>query len=469
MLSKTKILPTIAAVAVCFGSTNGHASLSDQMDTAFNAMVNVTDAGAYNTARRGVLSGGQIFIKMPTKRVNLLSATAPRITAGCGGINLYGGSFSFINADQFLENFQAIGANALGYGVKLALSSACPTCEQVMTSLEKTAQAINKMNMDSCQAAQGLVDAGVEYAQTQSADAKSKLRGIEGGIMDDVATAWSWGNTETTSATNADKNADAAGYAAEITGNIAWRSFKASGVSSVFGGDDSFLEMLMTMTGTVIVDNPSTDADSDPKLMALGGHNIKLLDLISGGTIKTYSCNGSVSNDGCLSVNSSMTGTVTDEGLRQRIYEAFTDSDGYIKALQTDTEWSNKAKSVLGLQTLTGMACTRKIRQGAINKVPSNLLIGIAETCSNRMALEASHALAISYIDTARSTLLRSDVPENLAQARERALAIFKESEDYYNKEYTQLAQKASYQNIITYLESLNITNGTLPSTTGGK
>ncbi|WP_369686145.1 hypothetical protein [Photobacterium leiognathi] len=34
-----------------------------------------------------------------------------------------------MNANKFIENFQAIGANALGYGVKLAITSACDTCE----------------------------------------------------------------------------------------------------------------------------------------------------------------------------------------------------------------------------------------------------------------------------------------------------------------------------------------------------
>lgn len=466
---RLKLLTTIIGATLCFNTTTASAgSISDQMDSAFGMMVNVTDAATYNTARRGVISGGQIFIKMPTKRVNIMSASAPKISAGCGGINLYGGSFSFLNADQFIQTFQAIGANAIGYGTKLALSSACPTCEQIMTSLEKTAQAINKMNLDTCQAAQGLVDAGVDFATTQSADAKSKLRGIESGAMDDAAQAWSWATDENDSASNSDKKNDPAGYAKEITGNIAWRSFKSSGIASVFGGDDEFLELLMTMSGTVIVNNPSTEDDSDPKLITRAGHSVSLLELINGGTIKIYSCDGKVGEDECLSVDPKRTKSVTDDGLKKRVYEAFTDSDGYIHSLQSDAEWSTKAKSVLGMQTLTGSLCTQKIREGAINKVPSNVLVSVAELCSNRMALELSHALATSYLSTARTTLQSSYTPDNLTTAKKAALEIFKESEKYYHEEFARLSKENSYKAVNTHLQSIDFIKGTIPTTQGG-
>ena len=94
--NKLVVLSTLFLLSSYASSVNAN-SLNTQMDNAFNSLSNVTSPGAYNTARRGVFSGGQVYVKFPTKRVNIVSAEAPKITAGCGGIDLYGGSFSFIN------------------------------------------------------------------------------------------------------------------------------------------------------------------------------------------------------------------------------------------------------------------------------------------------------------------------------------------------------------------------------------
>ena len=139
-------------------STSAHAGLDDEMRNMFNGMVNVTPADAYIGQRRGVVSLGSIEARSRIVNPQLVSFTPPSIKAGCGGISLFGGSFSFINAQQLQELMRAIAQNAAGYAFGLALEAMCPTCAQEMKRLQKIIQELNGKLGDSCSLAKGLVD-----------------------------------------------------------------------------------------------------------------------------------------------------------------------------------------------------------------------------------------------------------------------------------------------------------------------
>ncbi len=51
----------------------------------------------------------------PGQKYQLISMTLPDINAGCGGIDAYLGSFSFINGDQLQRFVKQIMSNAAGY------------------------------------------------------------------------------------------------------------------------------------------------------------------------------------------------------------------------------------------------------------------------------------------------------------------------------------------------------------------
>lgn len=444
--------------ALLMASTNSFAGLDDQMRDAFGVLINTTNPNSYDTARRGGISGGSLFMKAPTKRTNVMSATAPSFSAGCGGIDIYGGSFSFISADEFIETFQAIGANALGYGVKLALQSACPTCEQVMTSLEKTAQFINSMNVDSCTAAQGIVNAGVDFATTAQADTEAKTYGVNTGQWDDLNEAWSWASEAGMSATKTLETHNPAIVAENITINTTWKAMKEGQVANVFGGDDEFLELLMTMIGTVVVKNPSSDNESDPKPIVYEGRGIKLVDLINGGSIKVYSCDTKEKN-GCLNAPLAPSKTVTITGLKEMVHEALLGTDGLISAYQTDSEWSAAAKQTLNFPTLIGQFCTQKIRQSAIAGTVETLGTYVAEICAERMALELAYVQVNGYLQTTQAALKNLNTKGGQESAKKEAERILKESRERYAKEFKELEASASYQDIKSKLDTMLYTD----------
>ncbi|WP_171353696.1 conjugal transfer protein TraH [Vibrio coralliilyticus] len=448
-------LKLTAIAASLFFTSKSFAALDDQMRDAFDMLTNTTSPNAYETSRRGGISGGSLFLKSPIKRTNVLSATAPSFSSGCGGIDLYGGSFSYINADQFIETFQAVGSNALGYGVKLAVQSGCPTCEQVMTSLEKTAQFINSMNVDSCQAAQGLVSAGVDFATTAKADVSAKTYGISTGQWEDLNEAWGWASESGTSATKQLESANPTAVSENITINTTWKAMKEAEIANVFGGDDQFLELVMTMIGTVVIKNPSSDTDSDPKPIVYEGAAIKLTDLIDGGTLSIYKCD-TTDATGCLSPPLSPSQSVTITGLKDMVNESLLGTDGLVSAYSTDSAWSDTAKKTLEFPTLIGHHCLQKIRQSAMTGSIDTLGTYIGEICSERMALELAYMQVTSYIQTTLSALKNLNATPAQESAKEEAERVLKSSRERYYAEYKELEKDASYQDIKAKLETLS-------------
>ncbi|MCW7017626.1 conjugal transfer protein TraH [Escherichia coli] len=77
---------------------------------------------ASNTTQPGVWQGrppgmpcGSLYARTQVKNIQLISMTLPDINAGCGGIDAYLGSFSFINGDQLQRFVKQIMSNAAGY------------------------------------------------------------------------------------------------------------------------------------------------------------------------------------------------------------------------------------------------------------------------------------------------------------------------------------------------------------------
>lgn len=438
-------------------------SISTQMDNAFNSMVNTTTPKMYNTARRGVLSGGGVFVRNDIKRTNLASMTAPSFSAGCGGIDLHGGSFSFLNADQYIQTFQAIGSNAIGYGVKLALQSACPTCENIMTSLQKTAEFVNKMNIDSCQAAQGIVDAGVQLSAGLNADNAAKTANVAAGGFSDISEAMNWLNTDGETATNKLKSDNPSKYKEAITKNIAWGAFVQNNVKSAYpSGDNTLLELFMSITGSVIIKDDG-GSDQPVRTIKLAGHQVSLEDLMADTTsspIKIYQCD-TYDKDGCLNVNPNPQKSFNDKGMKQRIFDAMAGTDGIIQAYANDVDWSTEAKKALSLSSINAQMCLTKIYEAMSNSKDNEAsAISIADACSARMSLEMTFSMVIGFIRSVETMIKNPDPKFTNTAALEEMQLVLEESRKRYMEEYSVLSEKYSVNNIIKIIENAQFTGG---------
>lgn len=150
----------------------------------FGEMSNITNPGVFETQRRGVISGGSIYVRNPMMTTSLVNLQMPSWKAGCGGIDLFGGSFSFINADQFVQLLRTVAANAKGYAFQVALDIACPQCMTWINNLQAKIQELNNLSANSCQLANGIVN-DVASAAIGKRYGDYSLTGTMTGLYDD--------------------------------------------------------------------------------------------------------------------------------------------------------------------------------------------------------------------------------------------------------------------------------------------
>ncbi len=149
------------------------ADVNSDMNQFFNKLgfaSNTTQPGVWQGQAAGYAYGGSLYARTQVKNVQLISMTLPDINAGCGGIDAYLGSFSFINGEQLQRFVKQIMSNAAGYFFDLALQTTVPEIKTAKDFLQKMASDINSMNLSSCQAAQGII--GGLFPRTQVSQQK---------------------------------------------------------------------------------------------------------------------------------------------------------------------------------------------------------------------------------------------------------------------------------------------------------
>lgn len=127
-----------------------------------NADTSTTAPGYYHTEARDAFVAGGFTVHFANNNFQLINITPPSINAGCGGISMFFGGFSFISGAQFSQLVQNIMEAALGYAIQLAIQTLCPACEAVLQVLQKAAQLANSLSNNTCQMAKEMVNFGAK-------------------------------------------------------------------------------------------------------------------------------------------------------------------------------------------------------------------------------------------------------------------------------------------------------------------
>lgn len=290
---------TALVTAFAFMST-AHAMTMQELFDSVNAQGNVSNPAVLQGQTMNLYTGGSLFMRMPKRSYQLATVTPPSWNAGCGGIDLFAGGFSYINKEQFVAMLRNIGSNALGYGFKLAIQNLCPTCDNVMQALQATAQAANRLNMDSCEAAKGVVNAALPDTWTRGKQNAAKNYGVDTNLFENITDAWtSVMNNESRANQTVNAAASARPEAKDAlpTGNVVWKALK-----KLDGISDEQRMVLMSMIGSTIF---STEVmTSAPKKLVRKEITVETLvgarttsETI---TVPIWRCD-TTSEDGCLS------------------------------------------------------------------------------------------------------------------------------------------------------------------------
>jgi conjugative transfer pilus assembly protein TraH len=132
------------------------AGIMGDMNAMF--MSNSTASGKITTRDRVGVFGGGFSMRAPIKSVAVVAFDPPRLSAGCGGFDLYGGSFTFLNGQQLVDIFRKVAANAAGLAFKAAIKMINPGLDQLMGEFQSLLQNMNNLGKNSCQMAHLIVD-----------------------------------------------------------------------------------------------------------------------------------------------------------------------------------------------------------------------------------------------------------------------------------------------------------------------
>ena len=124
-----------ALLAIALPAASAQAGVGSSMDAFLNDVggaSNVNGPTAFEGQSAGYYSLGNVWTRFPQKTTNIANLQLPRARAGCGGIDIFAGSFSFINASEMVALLKAVANNAVGFAFSLAIDTICPECNKIM-------------------------------------------------------------------------------------------------------------------------------------------------------------------------------------------------------------------------------------------------------------------------------------------------------------------------------------------------
>lgn len=180
LFSRVPVLVMGAAIAMaaCLPSS-AQAGIDEAFDNLLASATNVsvTEPGHYASQARHTFVGGGLDVRFPSKMSpRLYSVTPFQLNAGCGGISVFFGGFSFISGEEIKQLIQSVAQNSVGVAVELVMTTLCGPCAHVMQVMRSLAKDAASRAIDSCEVASGLMERGrsVLFGADTASDDKDK-------------------------------------------------------------------------------------------------------------------------------------------------------------------------------------------------------------------------------------------------------------------------------------------------------
>ena len=238
------------------------------------AQGNVTAAGIYESAHLNIATGGGFVYRAPRTDFTPFQFTPPKLSAGCGGIDLFMGAFSIPSKEEFLNYLCAIGSSLPGLAFQLALQTLSPDLSEQVTSFRDLIREYSSKFQDSCTAAQTLLDmTGAQgYMEKLKYSATNHLR--DSGMASDAYEADTMTRTDGGAVfKNTPTRTDSGGNAIEAAEiNLTWSLLGGGTLTSKYPKE--LKELMMTLVGTTIYTQSSDDSSAVVRSRFIMGEDI---------------------------------------------------------------------------------------------------------------------------------------------------------------------------------------------------
>lgn len=389
--------------------------------------VNVTAPDVVSNQFRGAIAGGGVYVRSPISSIQVLALDPPRLSIGCGGIDLYLGSFSFITAEKLTQFIRNVAQNAAPLAFKMAIDANFPQLGGILDKFQHMAQMMNDSQRNSCQLAHGIMDGAknpTDVFNNLTETVTAGINAVKGWAEDFTAGTTS---NQTESSTNVAKarnlkNTDNSPVLPEL-GNITWNALNARKFSGYIFSitDDPVMaqQVVMSLIGTSVNKEGNSSGGQAQPLYQPFGWRLRLRDLFKPGAgtsgtreVPIWSCEGD--NDSCLSPTP---GVFTTNGI-----------DGFVRNKMFGSETSTVAlpgSIIYNMANCASSNCSMTAGQlkflNSIGKIPvvgllmraqasPQIISSIAPRLIDEMVNEVSIIYGRSVIDTAISSYAKTGV-----------------------------------------------------------
>ncbi|EAT10865.1 hypothetical protein HF888_16385 (plasmid) [Bermanella marisrubri] len=393
------------------------ADIGDEVESMFDgAYSNTTEPGVYKTQGASYVTFGGYSERNPItkKNINLVNINPPKVTAGCGGIDLQAGGFSMIDGDEFVDNLRNIGQNAKSLFFMLGLQLVTPTINDVMNKVNKFQKDYLQFNLDSCEAATQLVGGAMEYAGAEGGECIVRRMQQSG---DDYAEAKKHCTTGM-----GRRNTMETGGENTVTfskGNLIWWHLMQD---DFFKNNLDYSLLVMNLLGTIIVKYDDNSADSGKEVIRISraateaglttdGRNI-INALLSGtegpaANLQLKTCTDmNNTKDACINYNGSNDVTIDWKGMTTYVQDTIADIN---TAISNNGSLSSDALAFL---SQTPIPLYRFILLERANN-PSAQFSTVTRDIADKLALSHLYSGLLATIEVVRDRVGDTDMTES--------------------------------------------------------
>lgn len=147
-------LPLTAPVAICLATCSASAPAHAQgwAESWFDN-VTYTSPGSFSDQARGYVTAGGMSGRVDVHDDYLMSLSLPKVKAGCGGIDMFLGGMSFLDADYLVQKLESILQAAPAIAFQYLLETLDEKMGNILSKMEAVTNYLNSIQVNDCRLA----------------------------------------------------------------------------------------------------------------------------------------------------------------------------------------------------------------------------------------------------------------------------------------------------------------------------
>lgn len=148
---------------------------ADWVDDWFDQST-TTSPGSLHTQQRGYYTAGGFSARRRMTNDFPLTIQPPKLNVGCGGVDLFLGGFSYLDADYLVKKFERIIQAAPTFAFQMAMSNFCKECNDAMSTLTQLTDYLNSTQINDCRLSKQIAAIPMKNDYSLFTDAEAKAR-----------------------------------------------------------------------------------------------------------------------------------------------------------------------------------------------------------------------------------------------------------------------------------------------------